>query len=47
LRLHALVDNLETARIAVEGGATVIQLRVKGISTDELVEIGGRSGHSP
>ncbi len=40
MRLHALVDNLETARIAVEGGATVIQLRVKGISTDELVEIG-------
>jgi thiamine-phosphate pyrophosphorylase len=40
VRLHAIVEELETARSAVEGGATVIQLRVKGASTDELVEIG-------
>jgi thiamine-phosphate pyrophosphorylase len=40
VRLHALVEDLETARAAVEGGATVVQLRVKGASTDELVERG-------
>jgi thiamine-phosphate pyrophosphorylase len=38
--LHALVDELETARIAVEGGATVVQLRLKHLSTSELVERG-------
>jgi thiamine-phosphate pyrophosphorylase len=40
VRLHAIVDDLETARTAVEGGATVVQLRIKDISTDELVERG-------
>jgi thiamine-phosphate pyrophosphorylase len=40
--LHALVDELETARAAAEGGATVIQLRLKGLSTGELVERGRR-----
>ena len=40
MRLHALVEDLETARVAVEGGATVIQLRVKDASTRELVEVG-------
>ena len=40
MRLHAIVEELETARAAVEGGATVVQLRVKGASTDELIEIG-------
>jgi thiamine-phosphate pyrophosphorylase len=38
--LHALVEDLETARAAVEGGATVIQLRLKHVSTAELVERG-------
>ena len=37
MRLHAIVSDLETARGAVEGGATVVQLRLKGVSTDELV----------
>jgi thiamine monophosphate synthase len=32
VRLHALVEDFETARAAVEGGATVIQLRVKDAS---------------
>jgi thiamine-phosphate pyrophosphorylase len=36
--LHALVDDLETAHAAAEGGATVIQLRLKRLSTAELVE---------
>jgi len=38
--LHAIVDDLETARVAREGGATVIQLRLKGVATSELVERG-------
>ena len=40
MRLHAIVEDLETAQIAVAGGATVVQLRRKGVSTDELVEAG-------
>lgn len=40
MKLHALVEDLETARAAVEGGATVLQLRVKDASTRELVERG-------
>lgn len=40
MKLHALVETLEAARAAVEGGATVVQLRRKGASTEELVEAG-------
>ena len=40
MRLHAIVEELVTARAAVEGGATVVQLRRKGASTEELVEAG-------
>jgi thiamine-phosphate pyrophosphorylase len=40
VRLHVLVDDVEAARRAVAEGATVVQLRVKGVSTDELVERG-------
>ena len=40
MKLHALVSDLETARIAVEGGATVIQLRLKDASTEEVIERG-------
>jgi thiamine-phosphate pyrophosphorylase len=40
VKLHALVDELETARAAVEGGATVIQLRLKDTPTDEVVRRG-------
>jgi thiamine-phosphate diphosphorylase len=40
LRLHAIVSDLETARAAVEGGATVVQLRLKGVPTAEVVERG-------
>jgi thiamine-phosphate pyrophosphorylase len=40
MRLHAIVEDLESARSAVEGGATVVQLRRKDASTDELVEAG-------
>ena len=40
MKLHALVDDLETARAAVEGGATVIQLRLKALPTAAVVEAG-------
>lgn len=40
MRLHALVEDLAAARTAVQGGATAVQLRVKGASTDEVVEAG-------
>lgn len=39
MRLHAVVSELETARAAVEGGATVVQLRVKA-PTERIVEAG-------
>ena len=40
MRLHALVSDLEGARAAAEGGATVIQIRLKGAPTAELVALG-------
>ena len=40
MKLHAIVEDVETARRAVEEGATVVQLRVKGAPTDEVVERG-------
>jgi thiamine-phosphate pyrophosphorylase len=40
VRLHALVSDVETGRAAAGGGATVLQLRLKGASTRELVELG-------
>jgi thiamine-phosphate pyrophosphorylase len=40
VRLHALVDDLDVARAAAGGGATVCQLRMKGAGTEELVERG-------
>ena len=40
MKLHAIVDDLETARLALAGGATVIQLRLKDTATDAVVERG-------
>lgn len=40
MKLHVLVEEIEPARAAVEAGATVVQLRLKDASTDELVERG-------
>jgi thiamine-phosphate pyrophosphorylase len=40
MKLHAVVDDLETARTAAEGGATVIQLRLKDSPTEETIERG-------
>ncbi|HEX9349918.1 MAG TPA: thiamine phosphate synthase [Gaiellaceae bacterium] len=47
MRLHAIVSELETARKAVEGGATVVQLRLKGAPTAEVVERGRPFGDLP
>jgi thiamine-phosphate pyrophosphorylase len=40
VRLHALVEDAETARRAVADGATVVQLRLKGAATAEIVALG-------
>ena len=40
MRLHALVGDLETARAAVAGGATVLQLRLKDVPTRDVIERG-------
>ena len=40
MRLHALVADEATARRAAAGGATVIQLRLKGAPTEEIVALG-------
>ena len=40
MTLHAIVDSLETARVAVDGGATVIQWRLKDAPRVEVVERG-------
>jgi len=39
VRVHALVEDLETARRAIVAGATVVQLRLKG-TTDDVVAAG-------
>jgi thiamine-phosphate pyrophosphorylase len=40
VKLHAIVEDLETARVAVDGGATVVQWRLKNLPTVEVVERG-------
>jgi thiamine-phosphate pyrophosphorylase len=40
MKLHALVTDLETARRAAAGGATIVQLRCKGACTADLVARG-------
>ena len=40
MTIHALVSDLAVARKAAAGGATVLQLRLKGVPTDEVVERG-------
>ena len=40
MKLHVLVGDLETARIAVEGGATVVQWRLKDVPRVDVVERG-------
>lgn len=45
MKLHAIVADAAVAQVAAEGGATVIQLRRKGVSTDEVVEHGRPIAH--
>ena len=40
MRVHALVADEETARRAAAGGATVVQLRLKGAPTEDVVVLG-------
>jgi thiamine-phosphate pyrophosphorylase len=40
VKLHVLVDALEPARVAVEGGATVVQWRLKDVPRVDVVERG-------
>jgi thiamine-phosphate pyrophosphorylase len=40
MKLHAIVSDLDTAQRAAEGGASVIQLRLKGATTQEIVDQG-------
>ena len=40
MKLHVLLDDLETARLAVEGGATVVQWRLKNAPRVDVVERG-------
>jgi thiamine-phosphate pyrophosphorylase len=40
VKLHVLVDDLETARLAVEGGATLVQWRLKNAPRVDVVERG-------
>ena len=40
MKLHAIVDDLDTARTALDGGASVLQLRLKGATTEELIDRG-------
>ena len=40
MKVHALVSGEELARTAAAGGATVVQLRLKGVPTAQIVELG-------
>ncbi len=40
MRLHVLVDELETARLAVDRGATIVQWRLKDVPRVDVVERG-------
>jgi thiamine-phosphate pyrophosphorylase len=40
MKLHAIVSDLDTAQRAAEGGASVIQLRLKGATTQQVVDQG-------
>ncbi len=40
MKVHAIVEDIETARAAVKGGATVLQLRLKDLPTGDVIERG-------
>jgi thiamine-phosphate pyrophosphorylase len=47
VRLHAVVDSVELAEIAVAGGATVLQVRLKDAGTVARAAMGHRLRHLP
>ncbi len=47
MRLHAVVDDTSVAMQAVAGGATVVQVRLKGVGTTARAEMGLRLRHLP
>jgi len=47
MRVHALVPDLATAERAVEAGATVVQLRLKGAPSPEVVRVGNAVADRP
>jgi thiamine-phosphate pyrophosphorylase len=47
VRVHAIVDDVEVARQAVAGGATVVQVRLKDAGTAARAEMGLRLRHLP
>jgi thiamine-phosphate pyrophosphorylase len=47
VRLHAVVDDPTVATAAVAGGATVVQVRLKGVSTTARAEMGLSLRHLP
>ena len=47
MRVHAVIDSVEGAEVAVAGGATVIQLRLKDAGTVARAAIGRRLRHLP
>ena len=44
MRVHAIVEDVETARRAVEAGATVVQLRLKAPTAEYVSRGGGQRG---
>jgi len=44
VRVHAIVSDEATARAAAAGGATVVQLRLKGAPTAQVVDLGRALG---
>ncbi|MFL6019049.1 MAG: thiamine phosphate synthase [Gaiellaceae bacterium] len=40
MRLHALVADVESGRAAADGGATVLQIRLKDVPTAQVVALG-------
>lgn len=47
MRLHAVVSSVDVAEQAIAGGATVVQVRLKGAGTAARAEMGSRLRHLP
>ena len=47
MKLHAIVDSIESAEMAVAAGATVVQVRLKDAGTVARADMGRRLRHLP